>query len=159
VKTKRNRKHPDETPGKQLKDEIMKTKITTIIGLVALGLIGFTSNNATAANNLMSSLITVETKTAKVVKVEAEKPLDMIEGITEEDFFKAAETYTASGSDKEIEKYADKQIHNLGANVETGNNLEAYNDFFNDAESYTAAGSDKEVKKYADKQITLQNER
>lgn len=125
----------------------MKTKITTIIGLVALGIIGFTSNNATAANNVMSSLITVETKTAKA---EAEKPLEMVEGITEEEFLKAAEIYTALGSDKEIEKYAAKQIKN---------STEANTDFFNDAESFTASGSDKEIEKYAEMQMSLLNEK
>lgn len=128
----------------------MKTKMRTFIGLVALGIIGFTSNNATAANSLKSSLITVETKTAKVAKAEAEKPLEVVVGMTEEDFFKAAESYTASGSDKEIEKYANQQIKN---------NLKANNDFFNSAEAFTASGSDKEIEKYANLQISLQNEK
>lgn len=147
---KKQRKHPEETPGKQLKDEIMKTKIRTFIGLVALGMIGFTSNNATAANSLMSSLLTVETKTAKLEKAEAVKPFEVVEGITEEEFFKAAETFTALSSDKEIEKYATKQI---------ANSMEVSKNFLNDAESFTASGSDKEIAKYAGKQVALLNEK
>lgn len=142
----------------------MKTKIGTFIGLVALSMIGFTSNNATAANSMMSSFITVEAKTAKVEKAEAEKPLEMVEGITEEDFFKAAETFTASGSDKEIEKYATKQWKKSLDKADTEKSLEidawmTDEDFFKAAEAYTALGSDKEVKNYATKQIALKNER
>jgi hypothetical protein len=161
----------------------MKTKIRTFIGLVALGMIAFTNNHATAANNLMSSFSTVETeenltienwmldsnlwvensetKTAieKAKKAETENPLEVEEWMTEEDFFKAAELFTASGSDKEIEKYANKQIGCSVAKGNTEDNLKADSDFFNEAESFTASGSDKEIEKYAGKQIALQNER
>ncbi|MGE5427581.1 MAG: hypothetical protein ACM3O8_06780 [Methylococcaceae bacterium] len=155
----------------------MKTKMKTFIGLVALTIIGFTGN-ATAANNLMSSYTTVETEDnftiedwmlnsnlwfenseTKAEKAETEKPLEIEEWMTDEDFIIAAETYTASGSDKEIEKYANRQIENSVANVKTANNLDTNKDFFRDAESYTASGSDKEIEKYADQQIALENEK
>ena len=156
----------------------MKTKMTTFIGLVALGMIGFTTNNATAANNLMSSFITVETEDnltieewmlngnlwfenseTKLEKAETEKPLEVEEWMTDEDFLKAAEIYTGSGSDKEIEKYATMQIQNSVAKVETADNQEANNNFFKAAESFTASGSDQEIEKYADKQVALENEK
>lgn len=156
----------------------MKTKIRTFIGLVALAMIGFTSNNAMAANNLMSSMTTVETEEnltiedwmlnsnlwvenseTKTEKIETVKPLELVEGMTNEDFIKAAESYTASGSDKEIEKYATKQIQNLVSKLGTENHLETNQDFFNDAESFTASGSYKEIEKYADKQVAMVNEK
>ncbi|MGE5395457.1 MAG: hypothetical protein ACM3P1_11995 [Candidatus Saccharibacteria bacterium] len=159
----------------------MKTKIRTFIGLVALGVIGFTSTHATAANNLMSSIATVETtdnltndncmlnsnlrlenaeaKTVKAEKAETEAPLEVVEGMSDEDFFKAAESYTASGSDREIEKYATKQIAHSVAKAETQNSSQDDKDFFLAAESFTASGSNKEIEKYANMQVALQNEK
>ena len=116
----------------------MKTKTRTIIGIVALGIIGFTTINATAGNYGMTSYAAAETeesltieswmlendlfakrtetkaahaqKVEKAKKEETEKALEIQAWMTNEDFFKAAESYTASTSDKEIEKYANKQI-------------------------------------------------
>ena len=107
----------------------MKTKIRTFIGIVALGIVGFTNINATAGNYKMSAFtvaeveesltieawmlenkfFTEETK-VKAEAVEAEKALEIESWMTDEDFFTEAESYTASGSDTEIEKYASKQV-------------------------------------------------
>lgn len=107
----------------------MKTKTRTFIGIVALGIIGFTNINATAGN-LETSAYTVaeveksltieswmledelfaESTQTKAEVVEAEKALEIESWMTDESFFQEAEAYTASGSDTEIEKYAAKQV-------------------------------------------------
>lgn len=107
----------------------MKTKTRTFIGIVALGIIGFTNINATAGNieisaytvaeveesltieswMLENELFTESTQT-KAEVVEVEKALEIESWMIDENFFQNAESYTASGSDAEIEKYATKQV-------------------------------------------------
>lgn len=107
----------------------MKTKTRTFIGIVALGIIGFTNINATAGNLEMNAYNAVEveesltieswmledelftdTAALKADTAEAEKALEIEAWMTDENFFTEAESYTAEGADEEIEKYADKQV-------------------------------------------------
>jgi len=107
----------------------MKTKMRTLIGLVALGMITLTSNVAAAGDKVTNNKAIAETKESLVLKnwiqennlysernetkadaKKAEQAREVETSIANEDFVKAAESYTASTSDKEIEKYAEKQI-------------------------------------------------
>jgi hypothetical protein len=106
----------------------MKTEIRTFIGIAALGLIGFININATGDDkrevkaNVASDKEVVLTKESKTVENEsrvskaelenkdAEKTLAVESWMTGEEFLKLAESYTASGADREIEKYSNKQV-------------------------------------------------
>jgi len=106
----------------------MKTKIRTFIGIAALGLIGFVNINATGdgkrevkANVVSEKQVvlkkeskTVENETqvskAEIDNTESEIALEAGTYLTSEDFLKLAESYTASGADREIEKYSQKQV-------------------------------------------------
>jgi len=107
----------------------MKTKIRTFIGMVALGIIGFVNINATTdnRNEVNGKVVLEKTKSltsessvygdiyrtilAENETLESEKVME-VESILNEErgFFKSAESFTASGTDKEIEKYANKQV-------------------------------------------------
>ncbi|HET6556550.1 MAG TPA: hypothetical protein VFG54_04500 [Prolixibacteraceae bacterium] len=107
----------------------MKTKTRTFIGIVALGIIGFTTINATAGNREMKAYNVIEAEESlsieswmlkndlftvpaesKTDTAEAEKALIIESWMTDENFFTEAESYTAEGTDEEIEKYAAKQV-------------------------------------------------
>lgn len=107
----------------------MKTKTRTFIGIVALGIIGFTNIHATAGNLDMNAYNVVEVEESLAIEswmledtlftepaeskantAETEKALEIEAWMTDENFFTEAESYTAEGADKEIEKYADKQL-------------------------------------------------
>lgn len=107
----------------------MKTKTRTFIGIVALGIIGFTNINATAGNIetsayavaeveerltieswMLENELFAESALTKAEAVETEKALEIESWMIDERFFQGSESYTASGSDTEIEKYATKQV-------------------------------------------------
>lgn len=106
----------------------MKTEIRTFIGIAALGLIGFVNINANGddkrevkANVVTEKEVVVtkelktvenETRTSKSVieNTESEKALEGAVCMNSEDFLKLAESYTALGADREIEKYSQKQV-------------------------------------------------
>lgn len=107
----------------------METNIRTFIGIVALGLIGFVNANATASNRSEVNVKVVSEKTeiltseswmlgdiyrtilAQNETLESEKVKEVESELNEERvFFKSAESFTSAGANKEIEKYADKQI-------------------------------------------------
>jgi hypothetical protein len=119
--------------------EIMKTKIKTIIGIVALGTIGFTNINATVDNKKEGNTNVV---------LENEKNLLNESCTTDEAFFNLAEELTTMETDFQIEKYATKQILLM-------KNSNAKSDFLTSAECFTASGTDIEIEKYAQKQLTL----
>jgi hypothetical protein len=96
----------------------MKTKIRTFIGLVALGLVGFTNMNATAGNKEVSTFISVEEEKnlgieawmldndlwkerseAKATVNETEKALEVESWMINEDLFKAEASLTVKDAD------------------------------------------------------------
>ena len=109
----------------------MKTRIRTIIGMVALGLFGLANINATTDNksvvntNVVSgseeSLMTESAMFGDIYRTiqsqnetaesEKEFAFEFEKGITNERvFFNSADSYTAATADKEIEKYSNKQV-------------------------------------------------
>jgi len=105
----------------------MKTEIRTFIGIAALGLIGFVNINAIGDDKrevkanvtekevvVTKELKTVENETrtskSEIENAESEKAMEGAVCMNSEDFLKLAESYTALGADKEIEKYSQKQV-------------------------------------------------
>lgn len=107
----------------------MKTKIRTFIAMVALGVIGLANINATTdtkrevTTNVgtgKAESLTMEsgmfgdiykTIMSQNVTMESEKELELQTGMTEDrSFINSAESFTASGTYREIEKYANKQV-------------------------------------------------
>lgn len=119
--------------------KIMKTKIRTIIGIVALGTIGFTNIYATIDNKREVN--------ANVV-IEKKESLTNESWMLDEAFINSAEELTTIEADVQIEKYATKQILLI-------KNAVVKSDFQTSAENFTASGSEQEIGKYAQKQLTL----
>ena len=107
----------------------MKTKIRTFIGIIALGIIGLVNINATTDNRGEVNVKVVSGKVESLTSeswmlgdiyrtilaqneaMESGKVIEVESSLNNErNFFKAAESLTAFGVDREIEKYADKQI-------------------------------------------------
>ena len=107
----------------------MKTKIRTFIGIIALGIIALVNINATTDNRSEVNAKVVSGKVESLTSeswmlgdiyrtilaeneaLESEKVIEVENSLNNErNFFKAAESLTVSGVEREIEKYADKQI-------------------------------------------------
>ncbi len=116
----------------------MKTKISTLIAIFALGIIGFTNINATEDNKKAAN------EEAATMNSEM---LTSRSSLADEAFIKSAEALTAKEADAQIEKYASRQIQLEG-------NAASHSDFLSSAESFTASGANREIEKYAEKQIS-----
>jgi hypothetical protein len=124
-----NRKYNRKEPGnwKQLKDEIMKTNIRTIIGIVALGLIGFVNINAAFINaaafdtkRVVTSVVEESeesleieswmleevnwTPKTSIDKAESDKVLKVEAWMTDKDIFFKAEPAASLCADKKMGK-------------------------------------------------------
>jgi hypothetical protein len=120
--------------------KIMKTKIRTLIALIALGIIGFTNINAIADNKRAINTETTNEATELLISENL---------LANQDFLNLAEALTASEADELIAKYASKQI-------KLKESADYKSEILSTTDANTALDADFEVERYANKLLSLE---